>query len=226
MKALVRKGLIKQLPAGYDVDTHFSPPYDPWDQRLCIVPDGDLFRALRAGSASVVTDRIAEFTETGVRLESGSEIPADIVVTATGLKVLPLGGMTLTVDGEKVDLATRFSYKGMMFSGVPNLAMVFGYTNASWTLRADLINRYTCRLLRHMDEQGFVSATPVPPADGRSAPFVDLTSGYIQRALHELPRQGARSPWRVYQNYLLDRRLMRRGHLADEGMTFQRARGA
>jgi cation diffusion facilitator CzcD-associated flavoprotein CzcO len=223
MKALIRKGLVKQLPAGYEVDTHFSPPYDPWDQRLCIVPDGDLFRALSDGSASIVTDRIAEFTETGVRLESGAELPADIIVTATGLKVRPLGGMSLTVDGEKVDLAERYSYKGMMFSGVPNLAMVFGYTNASWTLRADLINRYACRLLRHMDAHGYVAATPVPPKDGHSAPFVDLTSGYIQRALHELPRQGSRSPWRVYQNYLLDRRLMRRGSLEDEGMTFQRA---
>jgi monooxygenase len=223
MKALIRRGLVKQLPAGYEVDAHFSPPYDPWDQRLCIVPDGDLFRALGSGKASIVTDRIAEFTETGVRLESGTELPADIVVTATGLKVRPLGGMSLTVDGEKVDLSERYSYKGMMFSGVPNLAMVFGYTNASWTLRADLINRYACRLLRHMDAHGYVSATPVPPRDGHSAPFVDLTSGYIQRALHELPRQGSRSPWRVYQNYLLDRRLMRRGTLEDEGMTFQRA---
>jgi monooxygenase len=222
MKALLRKGLIKQLPAGYDVDTHFRPPYDPWDQRLCVVPDGDLFKVLSEGSASIVTDRIARFSETGVVLESGEEIPADVIVTATGLRVQPLGGMTLAVDGEKVDLASRYSYKGMMFTGVPNLAMVFGYTNASWTLRADLINRYTCRLLRHMDAHGYVSATPVAPTDGQSSPFVDLTSGYIQRALDELPRQGSRSPWRVYQNYLMDRRLMRRGDLADEGMSFQR----
>jgi cation diffusion facilitator CzcD-associated flavoprotein CzcO len=223
MKALLRKGLIRQLPAGYDVDTHFAPPYDPWDQRLCVVPDGDLFRALSSGRASIVTERIAGFTETGIRLESGAELPADVVVTATGLKVQPLGGMTLVVDGEKVDLAGRYSYKGMMFSGVPNLAMVFGYTNASWTLRADLINRYTCRLLRHLDTHGYVSATPVAPPDGRSAPFVDLTSGYIQRALDQLPRQGSRAPWRVYQNYLRDRLLMGRGRLEDEGMTFQRA---
>jgi cation diffusion facilitator CzcD-associated flavoprotein CzcO len=223
MKALLRKGLVRQLPPGYDVETHFTPPYDPWDQRLCVVPDGDLFRALSAGTASVVTDRIATFTANGIRLESGAEIPADLVVTATGLKVRPLGGMTLLVDGEKVDLASRYSYKGMMFSGVPNLAMVFGYTNASWTLRADLINRYTCRLLRHLDTHGYVSATPVAPPDGPSAPFVDLTSGYIQRALHQLPRQGARAPWRVYQNYLRDRLLMGRGRLEDDGMTFQRA---
>jgi len=225
MKALVRKGLVKQLPAGFDVDTHFSPPYDPWDQRLCIVPDGDLFRALSEGKASIVTDRIAGLTETGVRLESGQDIPADIVVTATGLRVQPLGGMTLTVDGEKVDLSGRFAYKGMMFSGVPNLAMIFGYTNASWTLRADLINRYACRLLNFMGSNGYVSATPVAPPDGRSAPFVDLSSGYIRRSLDELPRQGTRSPWRVYQNYLRDRRLMRGGTLEDEGMTFQRASG-
>jgi cation diffusion facilitator CzcD-associated flavoprotein CzcO len=225
MKTLVRRGVIKQLPAGFDVDTHFRPPYDPWDQRLCIVPDGDLFRALRSGRAEIVTDRIAAFTESGVLLESGREIPADLVVTATGLRVLPIGGMTVAVDGAKVDLSTRYSYKGMMFTGVPNLAMVFGYTNASWTLRADLINRYTCRLLEHLDAHGYVSATPVPPPGGGSAPFVDLTSGYIRRALHELPRQGLRAPWRVYQNYLLDRRLMRRGSLEDEGMSFQRPAG-
>jgi cation diffusion facilitator CzcD-associated flavoprotein CzcO len=222
MKALLRKGLIKQLPAGYDVDTHFRPPYDPWDQRLCIVPDGDLFKALSSDKADIVTGRIARFTGNGIQLDSGEELPADIIVTATGLRVQPVGGMTLAVDGEKVDLPGRFSYKGMMFTGVPNLAMVFGYTNASWTLRADLINRYTCRLLRYMDAHGYVSATPVPPTDGRSGPFVDLTSGYIQRAIDELPRQGSRSPWRVYQNYLMDRRLMRRGSLEDEGMSFQR----
>jgi monooxygenase len=226
MKALVRKGQVKALPEGYDVDTHFAPPYDPWDQRLCLIPDGDLFRALRSGKAEVVTDRIRTFTEDGVELESGRTLSADIVVTATGLQVQPLGGMTLTVDGEKVDPSTRVSYKGMMFSGVPNLDMVFGYTNASWTLKADLINRYACRLLNHLDAHGYVSATPVAPAEGGSAPFVDLTSGYIRRSLAQLPQQGSRAPWRVYQNYFLDRRIMNRGSVEDEGMTFQRPAAA
>jgi monooxygenase len=223
MKALVRKGQSKVLPPGFDVDTHFAPPYDPWDQRLCLVPDGDLFKALHAGTADIVTGRIARFTENGIEMESGEKLPADIIVSATGLNVQPLGGMTLTVDGERVDLADRVSYKGMMITGVPNLAMIFGYTNASWTLKADLINRYVCRLLNHMDVRGYVSATPVPPPDGGAAPFVDLTSGYIQRSLDRLPRQGARAPWKVHQNYFLDRLLMRRP-VEDEGMTFQRAR--
>jgi cation diffusion facilitator CzcD-associated flavoprotein CzcO len=226
MKALLRKGQVKALPAGYDVGTHFAPPYDPWDQRLCLIPDGDLFHALGSGRASIVTDRIAGFTEGGIRLETGEELPADIVVTATGLQVRPLGGMSLTVDGEKVDLSGRVSYKGMMFSGVPNLDMVFGYTNASWTLKADLINRYVCRLLNHMAERGYVSATPLAPPEGGSAPFVELTSGYIQRSLAQLPRQGARAPWRVHQNYFRDRWLMGRGRLEDEGMSFQRTGAA
>jgi cation diffusion facilitator CzcD-associated flavoprotein CzcO len=223
MKALLRKGQVAALPPGFDIETHFAPPYNPWDQRLCLIPDGDLFKALSSSKAEIVTGRIDRFTETGIRLESGEELPADIVVTATGLQVQPLGGMTLTVDGEKVDLSGRVSYKGMMFSGVPNLDMVFGYTNASWTLKADLINRYVCRLLNHMDAHGYVSATPVAPAEGGSEPFVPLTSGYIQRSIAQLPRQGKRAPWRVYQNYFLDRRVMGRGTLEDEGMTFQRA---
>src|SRR3954469_23283288 len=223
MKALLRKGQLAALPQGFDVDTHFAPPYDPWDQRLCLIPDGDLFKVLSSHKADIVTGRIERFTETGIRLESGEELPADIVVTATGLQVQPLGGMTLTIDGEKVDLSGRVSYKGMMFSGVPNLDMVFGYTNASWTLKADLINRYVCRLLNHMDTEGYVSATPVAPLEGGSEPFVPLTSGYIQRSLAQLPKQASRAPWRVYQNYFLDRRIMGRGRLDDEGMTFQRA---
>src|SRR3954470_5956962 len=223
MKSLLRKGQLKALPPGFDIGTHFAPPYNPWDQRLCLIPDGDLFTALSSGKAEIVTGRIACFTETGIRLESGEELPADLIVTATGLQVQPLGGMTLTVDGEKVDLSGRVSYKGMMFSGVPNLNMVFGYTNASWTLKADLINSYVCRLLNHMDAERYVSATPVAPPEGASEPFVPLTSGYIQRSLAQLPRQASRAPWRVYQNYFLDRRIMGRGRLDDEGMTFQRA---
>jgi monooxygenase len=221
-RGLIRRLTEKQLPAGFDVDTHFDPPYDPWDQRLCLVPDGDLFRALRRGNASIVTDRIAGFTEQGIALESGGHLEADVVVTATGLNLLPLGGMSLTVDGRSVDVSTTVSYKGMMISGVANLAMVIGYTNASWTLKADLVNRYVCRLLRYLEENGYASATPVAPPEGADEPFLDLASGYVQRSLAELPKQGSRKPWKLHQNYIRDVALMRRGPLDDEGMTFQR----
>ncbi len=227
MRALVRKGMLKALPPGFDVDTHFNPPYDPWDQRLCLVPDGDLFRALSSGKASVVTGRIERFTEDGIRLDDGQELAADIVVTATGLTLQALGGMSLTVDGRPVDLAETVSYKGMMVSGVPNFSMVIGYTNNSWTLKADLVNGYVVRLLRYLDEHGYASATPVgPDDDSATAPFLDLTSGYVQRGLAMLPRQGSRGPWRLRQNYLRDLLPMRRGRLDDEGMTFQPRRSA
>ena len=225
MKGLIRKGMLKQLPEGFDVDTHFSPPYDPWDQRLCLVPDGDLFKALSTHKADIVTDRIATFTEKGLLLESGEELAADIVVTATGLNLQTVGGMELAVDGSPVHLPDTVSYKGMMLSGVPNFDMVIGYTNASWTLKADLVNGYVCRLINHMDRYGYVSATPVAPREGGTAPFLDLASGYIQRSVTKLPKQGSRAPWRLYQNYIKDVRLMRRGPLEDEGITFQR-RGA
>ncbi|WP_104525873.1 flavin-containing monooxygenase [Blastococcus atacamensis] len=220
VRSLIRRLTAKQLP-GFDVDTHFNPPYDPWDQRLCLVPDGDLFRTLRKGRADIVTDRIATFTETGIQLESGKHLEADVVVTATGLNLLPAGGMTLFVDGEQVELSETVSYKGMMLSGVPNFSMVIGYTNASWTLKADLVNRYVCRLLDHLDARGYVSATPVAPPEGADAPFLDLASGYVQRSLDGLPKQGGRTPWKLHQNYILDVRMMKRGSLEDEGMTFQ-----
>ena len=187
------------------------------------MPDGDLFRTRRQGRAEMVTDRIATFTETGIELESGRHLEADVVVTATGLNLLPVGGMTLAVDGKPVNLADTVSYKGMMISGVPNFSMVIGYTNASWTLKADLVNRYVCRLLDHMDAHGYVSATPVAPPEGADAPFLDLASGYVQRSLDGLPKQGGRTPWKLHQNYIRDVRMMKRGSLEDEGMTFQRA---
>ena len=220
-RKVIRRLTQKQLP-NIDVDTHFNPPYDPWDQRLCLVPDGDLFRTLRKGKASIATDRIATFTEKGIELESGEHLDADVVVTATGLNLLPMGGMSLSVDGQPVDLSELVSYKGMMLSGVPNFTMVLGYTNASWTLKADLVNRYVCRLLNHLDEHGYVSATPVAPPEGGEEPFLDLASGYVQRSLAHLPKQGSRQPWKLHQNYLRDVALMRRGPLDDEGMTFQR----
>jgi cation diffusion facilitator CzcD-associated flavoprotein CzcO len=222
IKKLIRRLTQKQLPEGFDVDTHFNPPYNPWDQRLCLVPDGDLFRTLRSGKASIATDKIVRFTERGIDLESGKHLEADVIITATGLNLLPMGGMSLSIDGTPVDVSKTVSYKGMMISGVPNFTMVIGYTNASWTLKADLVNRYVCRLLNHLDEHGYASATPVAPPEGADAPFLDLASGYVQRSLAELPKQGGRTPWRLHQNYIRDVQLMRKGPLDDEGMTFQR----
>ena len=223
MKSLVRRGLLKQLPPDFDVATHFSPPYDPWDQRLCVVPDGDLFAAVRSGEASIVTGAIERFTAKGVLLESGDELPADVVVTATGLEVQVFGGARLIVDGCELDAARSVGYKGMMFSGVPNMAMAMGYTNASWTLKCDLIAEYVVRLLDHMERRGYRSVTPVePPASVPRQPFIGLTSSYIQRALAHIPSQGDRAPWRVHQNWLLDRRLYRRSPLEDEGVVFAR----
>jgi cation diffusion facilitator CzcD-associated flavoprotein CzcO len=220
VRKLIRRLTEKQLPEGFDVDTHFNPPYDPWDQRLCLVPDGDLFRTLREGRASMVTDRIATFTETGIQLESGAHLDADVVISATGLNLLAMGGMQLSLDGEPVDVSGTVSYKGMMLSGVPNFSMVIGYTNASWTLKADLVSRYVCRLLRHMDERGLGVATPLAPPEGADLPFLDLSAGYVQRSIAQLPKQGRRTPWRLHQNYIRDVRLMRRGPLEDEGITF------
>jgi cation diffusion facilitator CzcD-associated flavoprotein CzcO len=223
VKKLLRKGVARQLPPGYEVDKHFSPAYDPWDQRLCVVPDGDLFAAVRKGRASIVTDRIETFTERGIRLVSGEELEADIIVTATGLNLLPVGGMTLGVDGEDVELSKTVSYKGMMLSGVPNFALTIGYTNASWTLKADLVARYVIRLLRHMDSRGYQVCTPTaPPGPPPTAPFIDLKSGYVLRSIDKLPKQGDAAPWRLHQNYPRDVLLLRRGPLEDEGITFSR----
>ena len=216
----------RHLGPGHDVDRHFSPHYNPWDQRVCIVPDGDLFAALRSGRASVATGEIDCFTETGIRLASGELIEADLVVTATGLKLNVLGDVRLRVDGQPVDVAQRFVYKGMMLSGVPNLVQTFGYTNASWTLKSDLTGRYLCRLLRHMDAQGTPVATPRLPADIEPRPFLDFSSGYVLRAADRLPRQGAEAPWRLHQNYLLDLLALRFGRLDDGAMVFSRGGGA
>lgn len=210
----------EHLGPDYDVGTHFTPSYNPWDQRLCLVPDADLFDAIKAGRAEVVTDAIERFVPEGIRLASGRTLEADVVVTATGLEIQLLGGAGITVDGAPVRLADRLQYKGMMFSDVPNLTFTFGYTNASWTLKADLVAMYACRLLRALRRRGLRQCTPRIGVDGMDAePFADFTSGYIQRAVDRLPRQGARKPWRLNQNYALDVMALRFGSI-DDAMEF------
>ena len=216
VKQGIRKGVVRALPEGYDVDTHFRPRYNPWEQRLCLVPDGDLFEAISAGRAEVVTDTIECFTETGIRLTSGVELAADLVVTATGLNLQFLGGVALDVDGEPVTPGETVVYKGMMLCGVPNLAETFGYTNASWTLKADLTAEYVCRLLATMEACGMRQCTPsAPDPTLATEPFIDFSSGYVTRAVDELPRQGATAPWRLHQNYLRDTWLLRHGPVVD-----------
>jgi cation diffusion facilitator CzcD-associated flavoprotein CzcO len=223
MRNLIRKATARRLPEDYAVDTHFNPSYDPWDQRMCLVPDGDLFEAISEGRASIVTDQIEKFTETGLRLASGEEVQADIIITATGLNLLPLGGIDLAVDGAEVRISETVGYKGMMLSGVPNLAVTLGYTNASWTLKADLVAQYVCRLLNHMDAHGHAISTPRAPAPGaETAPWLDLKSGYVLRSAAMLPKQGTTPPWRLHQNYLRDIPLLRRGPV-DDAMDFAAA---
>jgi monooxygenase len=226
VKALLRRGLERQLPAGYDIDTHFKPRYDPWDQRLCLVPDGDLFAAIRKGRATVVTDHIETFTERGIKLASGTELEADLIVTATGLNLLALGGMEIAVDGREVELSQTMTYKGMMLSGVPNLALVVGYTNASWTLKCDLTCEYVCRLLNHMTEHGYQACTPRRDPAIAELPFNDFSSGYILRAIDKFPKQGAKAPWRLYQNYALDIVSLRFGAIEDGALEFSGAASA
>jgi monooxygenase len=226
VKRFLRKGLERELPAGYDIDTHFTPRYDPWDQRFCAVPDGDLFKAIRGGGVSVVTDTVERFTRSGILLASGQELPADIVVTATGLELLFLGGIDLTVDGAPVDPASRLTYKGMMIEGVPNLAVAIGYTNASWTLKCDLTCQYVCRLLNYMRSHGLTECVPrnTDPSVAEGGPLLGLTSGYIQRSAHLLPQQGLRQPWRVHQSYLRDYRALRMSQVDDGVMEFSQPR--
>jgi len=219
-KAVIRRFTEPQLPEGVSFDEHFQPSYDPWDQRLCVVPDGDLFKALRAGQASVVTDTIETFDETGIALTSGEHLDADIIVTATGLKLLAFGGLELSLDGERIDVSQAMSYKGLMLSGVPNFAYTIGYTNASWTLKADLVGEYVVRLLSHLDEHGLRAVVPVRDESVGERPFMDLASGYIQRALDDLPKQGDRAPWMLRQNYLQDVRTIRRDRIDDEALAF------
>ena len=208
------------LGPDYDIATHFTPRYNPWDQRLCLVPDGDLFKAISEKRASVVTDEIDTFTENGIQLKDGSELEADIIVTATGLVLQVLGGMEVAVDGRAVDFARTLNYKGMMYSDVPNLASAFGYTNASWTLKCDLTCEYVCRLINYMDRHGYKQCMPhnVDPSI-TELPSLDFSSGYVQRSIAKMPKQGSKRPWRLYQNYALDIVTLRFGKVDDGVMT-------
>lgn len=220
IRRLLLAHMRHQLGKGYDMK-HFTPSYNPWDERLCAVPDGDMFKVLRQGKASVVTDHIETFTEKGIKLKSGQELDADIIVTATGLDLVMMGGMALSVDGKAIDISKKMYYKGIMFQDVPNLAMVFGYTNASWTLKADISSEYVCRLLKHMDAKGLRQCTPVNiDASVTIEPFVNMHSGYIQRVLDRVPRQGSKAPWRLYMNYALDLVALRYRSVEDEAMQF------
>jgi monooxygenase len=223
VKRLVLKAARAQLPDLPDVDVHFAPRYNPWDQRFCVVPDGDLFKALRKRTASVVTGTIDRFTPRGIRLTSGEELEADVIVTATGFQVLTFGGIELVVDGVPVDPAHTIAYKALMLSGVPNFVFTIGYTNASWTLKADLVSAYVVRLLAHMDETGARSAVPVRSPDVAEQPLMDFTSGYVLRALDKLPKQGDRLPWRLRQNYLADLLSIKRAPIDDGVLDFDTA---
>ena len=231
IKKMVRKGVVEQLTArpGEEgmsaeqaqayAEQHFTPPYEPWDQRLCVVPNGDLFRAIRSGRAEIVTDRITTFTAKGIELESGETLEADIVISATGLRIKLFGGVDLHVDGKPVDLADTMSYKAAMLSGLPNFAFTIGYTNASWTLKADLVSDFVVGLLRHMRAHGYTEALVERDESVSARPLMDMASGYLQRAAHTMPRQGDRAPWMLKQNYLVDRKVMR-GEIEDGVITF------
>lgn len=224
MKRLIEKGVRTELGNDHDI-THFKPRYEPWDQRLCLVPDSDLFRVICEDRASIVTDEIATFTETGLRLRSGAQLDADIIVTATGLNLKLMAGLQLVVDGAVVDMSKTVAYKGMMYSDVPNIASAFGYTNASWTLKCDLTAEYVCRVLNYMDKHGFSICTPRlnDPSIKRER-VLDFTSGYVERAIHTLPSQGSKTPWRLHQNYIKDLSMLRYGRIDDGTMEFKKVR--
>lgn len=217
-RAFIRRINKKSLPAGFDVDTHFNPPYDPWDQRLCLCPDGDFFAVLRDGRASIVTDRIARFTESGIQLESGEHLDADVIVTATGLNVRLLGGIDLVVDGAPVNLADCVAYRGTLLSGIPNLAIAIGYTTSSWTLKIGILCRYFCDLVRHMDAFGYDSVVTEADPAMPTRPIMDLSSGYAQRARETTPKQGT-GMWQMSMSYPQDAKLLR-GPLLDDALQF------
>jgi len=220
VKRGIRASQKAQLPEDFDVDTHFAPPYNPWDQRLCVVPDGDLFRAIRHGEADIKTGHIESFTENGILLQDGTELEADLIVTATGLTLLAFGGAEMTVDGETMKLAEKVTYKGMMLDGVPNFAFVVGYANASWTLKADLVSEYVVRLLKKMDKDGKRAVRPVRPDEVELKPILDLSAGYVARAVDTFPKQGDRGPWRSPQNYFRDLVVLRHRPVTDKSLQF------
>jgi monooxygenase len=225
----MRKTLLtmaaRRLPQGFDVEKHFGPAYKPWDQRLCLAPNGDLFKTIRKGNADVVTDTIERFTEKGIQLTSGEHLDADIIVTATGLNIRFFGGAEVLRNGVPMDLSTSVAFKGMMLSGVPNMVFTFGYTNASWTLKADLTSEYVAKLLNYMDTHGYDTVVPEEPGEQvERRPFVDLSSGYILRAIDRLPKSGSDAPWRLKQNYLVDLRVIRQGRVDDPALHFTKHR--
>ncbi|MCV7124986.1 NAD(P)/FAD-dependent oxidoreductase [Mycobacterium lacus] len=219
-RRLIRHLNAKQLPTGYPVDEHFRPAYNPWDQRLCAVPDADMFKAIRDGRASVVTDRIETFTERGIRLHSGRELEADVIITATGLNLLAFGGIGLSVDGVAVDVSQRVAFKGFLLSDVPNFAYMFGYTNSSWTLKVGLVCEHFCRLLAHMDAHGHTICCPQAPGSMPTRPLLEITAGYVKRAACQFPRQGAEGPWRTCMDYRADHKMLRQGPVDDDHLRF------
>ena len=223
----IKAGLVSrvqdELGPEYDVKTHFTPSYNPWDERLCAVPDGDMFESLRSGSAEVVTDHIDHFTTDGIHLKSGKELKADLIVYATGLNLKFLGDVTLQVDGRDIQGSDLYCYRGMMYSGIPNLAQAFGYTNSSWTLKVDLTCEYMCRVLNRMAKTGAEYVVPEPAGEINEIPFLDFSSGYVQRALHLFPKQGDKTPWRLYQNYAMDIMTLRYASLDDGVLQFKKA---
>lgn len=227
MKGLIIKGVTKELGEDYDVKKHFTPTYNPWDQRICLVPDGDLFESLKEGKAQIVTDHIETFTDKGIQLKSGDSLEADIVVTATGLNLQLMGGIAVYVDDEKINLADCVSYKSVMFSNIPNLALAFGYTNASWTLKCDLSNQYVCRLVNYMDKNGYQKCCPtIKNPSMELLPWLDFNSSYILRHIDVLPKSGTEKPWILKHNYLFDRISFNRGKLDDDSMVFSKAGNA
>ena len=226
-KQFLRKMGTRRLPEGFDYDTHFSPSYAPWDERVCLAPNGDLFKAIRSGKAGVVTDTIETFTATGIKLTSGEELQADIIVTATGLNMQLFGGAVAYRNGEPIDLTGSMTYKGLMLSGVPNMAITFGYTNASWTLKADLVSEFICRVLNYMDANGFDRVEPQHPGGSvDELPFMDFTPGYFRRAMDTLPKSGSAAPWKLKQNYFFDMRTIRYGKVDEESLLFTKHRAA
>ncbi len=227
MKRLFVGAARHNLGPDYNVEKHFTPRYNPWEQRLCLDPDGEFYEAIRSGRASVETDEIETFTPSGVRLKGGGAIDADIVVTATGLELQPLGEVAFSVDGAEIDVAALVTYKGMMFAGLPNMAAIFGYINASWTLRSDLISRTFCRLIDYMDRRGYVACTPRHSENANALkPWIVFSSGYFQRGVGRFPKQGARDPWRLNQSYLRDLWALRAGGWRDGALQFERAGAA